>query len=101
MGNKKDIVYVIDADGLGGGVVDHLRHIGEQNIVEFHGNEKPLDNQRYYNLKAEIWFNAAKLFEDRLINMCDDETLINELASMKYKYNAGRLILEKKEDYKI
>ncbi len=51
-GNKPKGIK-IDADGLGGGVVDRLREQGKE-VVEIHGGAKPRDPEQVKNLTTEI-----------------------------------------------
>jgi hypothetical protein len=47
---------VVDGDGLGAGVVDQLKHLGwGRKLHEFHGGARPLDVNKYFNRRAEVW----------------------------------------------
>jgi hypothetical protein len=92
---------VIDADGIGAGVVDHLRYRGwNKRIFEFHGGEAAKDTASYYNRRAEVW----GLMRDALkanMEIPDDPELADDLTEPQYGFSAKQQIqLEKKEDMK-
>jgi hypothetical protein len=90
-----------DADGIGGGLRSNLKNIiptGTE-LIEFHGMGKSTD-ERYFNQRAQAWFEAAELFNNDLISIPDDPVLVGELASIKFEYRLGKLIVEAKTDVK-
>lgn len=46
---------IIDADGIGGGVIDQL----PRGVVSFINNSKPLHGEQYQNLKTQCYFRLA------------------------------------------
>jgi len=47
---------VIDADGLGAGVIDHTRFRGHSaRLFEFHGGAAAHDANAYFDRRAEVW----------------------------------------------
>lgn len=94
---------VIDGDGIGAGVVDHLNHRGygiTQGIFEFHGGQAPRDSAKYYNRRAEVW----GLMRDALMadmEIPDDPELETDLTGPQYGFsNKQQIQLERKEDMK-
>jgi hypothetical protein len=92
---------VIDGDGLGGGVVDQLRHRGfGDGVFEFHGGARPRDPDKYFNRRAEVW----GLLSDWLkagAEIPDDPELDTDLTGLQYGYSSkSQIQLEKKEDLK-
>ena len=90
----------VDADGLGGGVVDRLRELGHT-VNEFHGGGRPKDTERFRNLKAEIYWG----FRDRLIEgtiaLPDDLELKAQLTSCTYRVtSSGQLEITPKDEMK-
>ena len=90
----------VDADGMGGGVVDRLRELGYE-IIEVHGGGKPEDPQRFKNRKAEIYWG----FRERLLagTAClpDDLVLTAQLTSIEYKIDSsGRIEITSKSEMK-
>ena len=90
----------IDADGMGGGVVDRLEE-QDVKIMEIHGGGKARDNERFANSKAEIHWG----FREKLINgdvdLPDDIKLKAQLTSIEYKIkSSGQLEIISKEEMK-
>jgi hypothetical protein len=71
---------VVDDDGVGGGVVDHLRCNG------FVNNSKAV-NQNYSNLKSECGYKLAELFTQvgciATVNESIKQTIETELGQLK------------------
>lgn len=65
----------IDSDGIGGGVIDKLEELGIENAVSIVNNSRPIYGQNYENLKTQLYFKLAEVFEaDRLaFNQIEDE----------------------------
>ncbi len=96
---EKPDATVVDGDGLGAGVVDHLGHRGFH-VFEFHGGASPTDGAAYYNRRAEVW----GLMRDWLMagaQIPDDPELEADLTTPEYGFsNKQQIQLEKKEDMK-
>jgi len=92
---------VIDGDGLGAGVIDHIHHRGYRDrIFEFHGGGVPVDVKAYFNKRAECW----GLMRDWLANASipDDPELAADLCAPEYGFSPkGQVQLEKKDDMKL
>ena len=77
---------VVDDDGVGGGIVDHLKCVG------FVNNSTP-ENPNYSNLKSECGYRLAELFDEVSINcIIDAETITKietELGQLK-TYDADK-----------
>jgi hypothetical protein len=93
----------VDVTGVGAGVVDRARELGYGSRV--HGinfGEKPFDQLRYRNKRAEMWDSVKEWLEDpggALIP--DDEGLHKHLCGPNFKYDShSRLQLEDKDDIK-
>lgn len=90
----------VDADGMGGGVVDRLKEL-EIDIEEIHGGAKAYDKEKFANLKAEVHWG----FRERLLNgdvdLPDDLKLKAQLTSIEYKIrSSGQLEIVSKEEMK-
>lgn len=96
---------IIDGDGIGGAVVDHLRHRGHgDGLFEFHGGTDPTDIQMWFNKRAEVW-GAMREWLDNGGQIPDDPDLARQLTSPTYftaqgKVRHGSIALEHKEDLK-
>lgn len=86
--------------GRGEGVIDRLRQLGYDNIIEVNFGGKPMD-MRYANKRSEMWFNMASWFEDGGCIPRNPE-LIQSLVAPTYHFSktTNRILLEAKEDLK-
>ena len=89
----------IDDSGVGGGVTDRLREM-KVDVNPINVGAAPYNKEMYYNLRAELYWELAKLFEQGNITIPNDDKLIGELTGLKFKYLNAKLIIEKKEDMK-
>jgi hypothetical protein len=100
-------LIAIDAVGVGGGVVDRLKELlhhdiasGRVEILQVIGGAKAT-NDKYKNLKSQIWFEAAEEFSEQIVSIPDDEILIEQLYIPRYKVFSDKQIqVESKEDVK-
>lgn len=90
----------VDVGGLGAGVVDRLRELGYRNmVIPVNGGEKPLDSQKYFNKRAEMWGEMREWLKDQPAQIPDDDVLHGDLTGPLYSYDSNtRLKLERKED---
>ena len=101
---------IIDEDGIGGGVVDHLK-----GVKGFIANSKPFDiietrmgkpvPANFENLKTQCYFKLAELInEHKIAVQCDDgfvkNTISEELQYVKQKQTDGKLSLVRKSEVK-
>ncbi len=95
----RKIIINADTGGVGASPIDWLRHNGYPvNAINF--GVKATDDQRYANLRAEMW---GRLREWLKAGGCieADEELVADLTSVEYGYTPkNQLLLEKKEDMK-
>jgi hypothetical protein len=97
---KPDAVF-IDASGMGWGLIDRLRQLGYGKLIHaVQTGEKAFDDNRYYNLRMELWARVlAWLVEAGCLP--PDDGLVRDLTAPEYYFdNRNRLQLEKKEDMK-
>jgi hypothetical protein len=101
MEKEKPDATVIDADGIGAGVIDHIKHRGfEKRLFEFHGGAVPDDSAAYYNKRAEVW-GRMRDWLGASAEIPDDPELATDLTAPQYGFSAKQQIqLEKKEDMK-
>jgi hypothetical protein len=100
-GIEKPQGIIIDGDGLGAGVIDHLHARGyREDVFEFHGGATPSNANKYLNKRSEVW----GLLRDWLAmgpQIPDDPELGDDLCGPLYSYNAkGQICLEQKDDMK-
>lgn len=90
----------IDAIGVGGGVVDALNSIGLPGVSGVNVAEPAWNNDKYANLKAELWFSLRQRLLDGEVSLPDDKDLERELMC-SYKYNlTGKIVIQAKDDVK-
>jgi len=92
---------IVDAIGVGAGVADVLWRRGIPTIG-LNVGEAPsklrLQTKGFVNLRAELWWRAAKWFESRTVSICD-RSLMNQLATVEYHYTRNdKLQIESKTD---
>ena len=89
-------VFVDEGHGLGAGVVDRLRELrAPVHGVQFGG--KAPQSGRFANMRAEIFWELRRLFNDGLIAIPRDEELISQLLGLRYDVtSAGQVKMESK-----
>lgn len=99
----REVPMQVDADGLGAGVYDNLNRENLP-VVEFRGGRKPIDQKRFVNRKAEVFWMFKVMCEDGEIDLPEhgeDDDLISQLGSIKWFLDSkGRIGIESKEDMK-
>lgn len=98
---------IVDEPGVGGGVIDILRSMNYS--VRAYDGGKPLvkgvdpedDCRMFANRRARDWWSLRRKLELDSIPLPLDETLVAQLASVKFKYNSQeRIQVESKDDLK-
>lgn len=99
---EKPFRVCVDVGGLGAGVVDRLRELGHSDIlVAVNAGSKPLNAEKYYNKRAEMWGELKSWLEDNPCSIPDNDSLHADLCGLKYKVDSNsRLRMESKEDAK-
>ena len=97
---KKPDLIGVDVIGLGAGVVDRLREMGDK-VLEVNSSEKPHNEEKFRNLRAEMWWSVGRRFAEKDIRLTwTDPELRRELGSVSYQIKDGKLKAEPKEDIK-
>lgn len=96
---------VVDAVGVGGGVVDMLRSDRDalsSYVVAFNSGDKPKDKEMFGNRRAEVYWDLSKRFDDGNISLpkgTKTEKLKAQLCDIRYDYDKnGKLWIESKEE---
>lgn len=93
----KAAAVMIDAGGVGAGVIDRLRQMGRRPIEVNFGGASALPN--CVNKRAEMWWRMRDWLKDGAIPR--DEDLRDDLTAPEYGFTSKGLVqLEKKEDLK-
>lgn len=102
---ENEEVVQVDSIGLGAPVFDRLVELG-QSSIGVNSSARSYEPDRFYNFRAELWWNARDLFqrqyeEGGVVSIPDDPELVEELAAMQYKIHSdGRIIMEDKKEAK-
>lgn len=95
----------VDKIGIGWGIVDRGREEGRPfigiNVGEGATDDQVSSDERFLNLKAELWWNVRSLFELGLMDIDEsDEDLAAELCSIRYeRTSSGKIkISDKRKD---
>lgn len=90
----------LDAVALGAGIYDRLR---EQKVYinGIIAGGEPQDKEHYVNIRAEMYDGLRKRFEAGTISIPDDQDLIAQLSSIRFKIASDKkLQIVSKEDMK-
>jgi hypothetical protein len=90
----------LDAVALGAGIYDRLR---EQKVYinGIIAGGEPMDKEHYVNSRAEMYDGLRKRFEAGTISIPDDQDLIAQLSSIRFKIASDKkLQIVSKEDMK-
>ncbi len=92
---------ILDVDniGIGLGVFDRLRELG-YNVRKVDFRTTARDDERFVNKRAELWWKAREVFEDRNISIPDNQFLKEELWGPKFNPEGKRIIIESKATMK-
>ena len=89
---------VVDAPGIGGGVIDQLRARGLP-VKEFNGARRATDPTRYANQRAESHCRLRTLLEERRIGLPRDARLREEALGVRSFINSSGLTqIESKDE---
>jgi len=95
---ERPVEILVDSIGLGAGVVDRLRELGLP-ARGINVSESPALGMTYRNLRAELWHKAKAWLEKRDCKLPKDESLVNELATVRYKFTSnGKVQVEGKDE---
>ncbi len=90
---------VIDTIGIGSGVFDRLKELSFP-VVECNVATRAFDKNEYHRTRDELW-GRLKDAVDNGLSLADDEELIGQISSVKYKIDSsGRINIETKDDLK-
>jgi phage terminase large subunit len=94
-----ETLYVVDAGGIGQGIL-HVLYEAGKNVVEFHSGGVAQEGDKFGDAITEGWFRLAKAVKERRCYLPKDKTLIQQLSSRQYSTNKkGLLVLESKDQY--
>jgi hypothetical protein len=91
---------VIELDGPGVSCFDTLKRGRYANCVYGVHTGAHVADDRNYNIRARMWRKAKEYLEDAPVSMHADPELKAQLASVKYTFRDGRLLMQAKKEYK-
>lgn len=99
--NHPESRFVVDADGVGGGVFD-LAASRSVPVSPFYAGRRAFNPKKFVDRRSEQWFALRDLFRDGLIDLDpEDQRLHAQLASIKFvEEPSGRLRVESKKEMK-
>jgi hypothetical protein len=91
---------IIELDGPGVSCYDQLMQ-GEYSdyVIGVHTGARRSDDKNY-NLRALMWRKAKQYLEEGGVCLPDDPELKSQLASLKFGYKNGLLLMQAKKEYK-
>jgi phage terminase large subunit len=91
--------FAVDSIGLGWGIYLHMRDHFGRCVVPVNVGEGTVDNEKYLNLKAELYWGLRLQLQAGGMAGLTDEKAIGQLAGIRYGTNSrGQLFIEKKSD---
>lgn len=89
-------VIVVDDVGLGGGLTDRLRELGEFEIEDFNGGRKA-ESRDYPNKRSELWFAFAEVLPHLDLDPADQELAADLLAPTYALSSDAKRVVEGKQ----
>jgi hypothetical protein len=88
---------VVDGAGVGGPVIDRLRHERNFKVIEEQGGRMADDKEKFANRKSELWYRMKEFLVYGMLP--PDEGLKRELISVTYDHNAkDQLVIASKKE---
>lgn len=96
-------LIMVDSVGVGGGVVDRLMELNHP-VMEVNFAQKPsneIKQEKYYNLRAEVYWEAAEMLCDQKVSIPNDPALCSQLGHITYSDGVrGKIKIESKKEIK-
>jgi hypothetical protein len=98
--NDRPTAIYIDAIGIGAGLADRLKELGLPSI-SIAVSESASLKDKFTRLRDELFWNCREWFEGRDVHIPQDDSLIQEITGIRYKYlSTGKLKIESKDEMK-
>lgn len=91
---------IIELDGPGVSCYDQLRMGKYAKYVHGVHTGARLSDDKNFNIRSKMWREAKNYLEDEPVSLPNDGELRSQLASVKYRYKDGLLIMQSKKEYK-
>lgn len=92
----------IDGVGVGAGTVNEAKRL-DYYVQSLNGGDKAMENadaEKFYNLRAQMQWQARLDLERGEVALPDDDELIEDLIAPTWTTRNGKIIVESKEDLK-
>jgi phage terminase large subunit len=96
---KKPDQIAVDVIGVGAGVVDKLKRIYPDIVVEVNSANR-VDDGMNYNLRAKMWDNMREWLKNSPVSIPNDQSLKSDLSALRYKFKGGVRLMESKDEAK-
>ena len=105
MGNKwRTPSFALDySGGLGEAIASRIREVKPNaRVFSLNSSESASDEERFSNLRAEMWWSLMSKIQDKVLPYPDGEELRRQLSSVRFRVvnSNGKLALEPKEETK-
>lgn len=102
----------VDSVGVGVGTFNKLKELGElvqglnggmapdEFVVEEEGDRVYVEEEKFNNLRSQMWWQARKDAQFCRVTIPDDPELHRDLVVPKWKTHNGKIVVESKEDIK-
>jgi hypothetical protein len=98
--HEQPSTIVVDVIGIGSGVVDRMGELGLP-VIGINVSESPAIGEKFSRLRDELWWKGREWFEEMNCRLPDDETLMGELATVRYAIKSdGKIKVESKDEMK-
>ena len=89
----------VDVIGVGASVFDHLRRFsGLRNVYGVDVSRLPMNQDRFHRLRDEILWGLRDAFLQSTVSIPNDDELIAELTTIRWKTPSGKVKVEGKEE---
>lgn len=93
--------YDVDTIGIGKGVADGVRLLDKAAFMqEINSSDDASDKERFANKRAEMWWYAMEVINEKRIPPINDENLRSQLCAVHFKIVNGRIQIEEKDKVK-
>ena len=95
--DKRPAEILVDSIGLGAGVVDRLGELG----IPVRGVNvgETASSGQWNRLRDELWWRAREWFDSKEVVIPEDDTLVGQLSTVRYKYlSTGKIQVEGKDE---
>ena len=96
---KKPDQIAVDVIGVGAGVVDKLKRIYQDIVVEVNSANR-VDDGMNFNLRAKMWDDMREWLRNEPVSLPKSNHLKADLTALRYFFRGGLRLMEAKEDAK-